>query len=157
MCPDSKPSRTSKEELTAAAETITNLFRSPANSSAPSFLSPTVALAQTSASMASTLMMSAPCLLVQNGMPLIPTPLLQQPKAKFRDYTCEKNFPEKLFDILETPEHSDILQWIPGGEAYTIVDKMRFASEDVPALLKQTQFTSFTGKLCRLKFNLTLL
>jgi hypothetical protein len=90
-------------------------------------------------------------------MPLIPTPLLQQPKAKFRDYTCEKNFPEKLFDILETPEHSDILQWIPGGEAFTIVDKMRFASEDVPALLKQTQFTSFTGKLCRLKFNLTLL
>eukprot|EP00979_Chaetoceros_neogracilis_P005890 scaffold1137_cov247-Chaetoceros_neogracile.AAC.14 len=157
MCLDSKPLRTN-QELTAA-QTLTDLFRSPANSSVPSSLYPAVAQAQISASMASTLpvpalTMSAPYLLVQNGfMPPIPTSVLQQPKTKIRHYTSGKNFPQKLFDILETPEHSDILKWLPGGEAFTIVDKLRFASEDIPALLKQTQFNSFTRKLCRWKFN----
>eukprot|EP00979_Chaetoceros_neogracilis_P011719 scaffold2957_cov232-Chaetoceros_neogracile.AAC.11 len=92
---------------------------------------------------------------VHTNTPPIPTTLLQQPEArgKTSDSTFhEKNFPQKLLDILETPEHSDILKWLPGGEAFIIVDKTLFASEDLPALLKQTQFTSFIRKLCRWNF-----
>jgi antitoxin component of MazEF toxin-antitoxin module len=95
-----------------------------------------------------------PGVLVRNGMPPIPTSLIQQPEARktTSDSIFEKNFPQKLLDILETPEHSDILKWLPGGEAFIIVDKTRFASEDLPDLLKETQFTSFIRKLCRWKF-----
>jgi antitoxin component of MazEF toxin-antitoxin module len=157
MCLDSKLA-CSSQELTAA-QTLAALIRSPANSSAS--VLPAVAQAQISVNTApaappamvpALLALPVGGVLVQNGIPPIPTTLLQQPKAKTSDSTFEKNFPQKLLDILETPEHSDILKWLPGGKAFTIVDKTRFTSEDLPALLKQTQFTSFTRKLCRWKF-----
>eukprot|EP00979_Chaetoceros_neogracilis_P014770 scaffold4873_cov133-Chaetoceros_neogracile.AAC.1 len=163
MILDSKTACAS-QELTAA-QTLTALIRSPAANSTSSVL-PAVAQAQILSSAVNTasappaMMPGAllalppmPGVLVRNGMPPIPTTLLQQPKAaKTSDGTFEKNFPQKLLDILETPEHSDILKWLPGGEAFTIVDKTRFASEDLPDLLKQNQFTSFIRKLCRWKF-----
>jgi hypothetical protein len=62
------------------------------------------------------------------------------------------NFPQKLLEILETPEHSNILKWLPGGKAFVIIDKKRFASDILPTYLKPSQFTSFTRKLCRWKF-----
>jgi hypothetical protein len=64
----------------------------------------------------------------------------------------KKNFPEKLFEILENPEHSEILKWLPGGKAFIIMDKKRFAGEILSSYFKQTQFTSFTRKLSRWKF-----
>eukprot|EP00979_Chaetoceros_neogracilis_P011723 scaffold2957_cov232-Chaetoceros_neogracile.AAC.15 len=164
MILDSKTACAS-QELTAA-QTLTALIRSPAANSTSSVLS-AVAQAQILSSAVNTasappaMMPGAllalppmPGVLVRNGMPPIPTTLLQQqPKArKTSDSTFEKNFPQKLLDILETPEHSDILKWLPSGEAFTIVDKTRFASEDLPDLLKETQFTSFIRKLCRWKF-----
>jgi hypothetical protein len=164
MILDSKPACASQE--ITAAQTLTALIRSPANSTTTSIL-PAVAQAQISsavdtapvppAMMPGALLAALPPVagvLFRNGVHPIPTTLLQQqPEArKTSDSTFEKNFPQKLLDILETPEHSDILKWLPGGEAFTIVDKTRFASEDLPALLKETQFTSFIRKLCRWKF-----
>eukprot|EP00979_Chaetoceros_neogracilis_P000576 scaffold138_cov145-Chaetoceros_neogracile.AAC.3 len=162
MILDSKPACAS-QELTAA-QTLTAIIRSPANITTTSIL-PAVAQAQISSAVNTASAPSAMVpgalltippvadVLVRTSTPPIPTTLLQQPKAaKTSDSTFEKNFPQKLLDILETPEHSDILKWLPGGEAFTIVDKMRFASEDLPALLKETQFTSFIRKLCRWNF-----
>eukprot|EP00979_Chaetoceros_neogracilis_P014771 scaffold4874_cov165-Chaetoceros_neogracile.AAC.1 len=164
MILDSKPAYSSQEITTA--QTLTAIvIRSPANSTTCPIM-PAVAQAQISDVTNTTAPVAPPAMvpgallalptasvLVRNGMPPIPTTLLQQPKAaKTSDGTFEKNFPQKLLDILETPEHSDILKWLPGGEAFIIVDKTRFASEDLPALLKETQFTSFIRKLCRWKF-----
>ena len=76
----------------------------------------------------------------------------QQAKPKTKADKVKKNFPQKLFGILENPEHANILKWLPGGKAFIIVDKKRFAKNLLPDYFKQTQFTSFTRKLSRWKF-----
>jgi len=63
------------------------------------------------------------------------------------------NFAQKLFEILEDPENTDIIKWLPGGKGWIMMDKKRFANEVLPVYFKQTQFTSFTRKLSRWKFN----
>jgi len=64
----------------------------------------------------------------------------------------KKNFPSKLFDVISDEAHSDIVQWLPGGKAFIIHDKKRFASDILPRYFKQSQFTSFTRKLTRWNF-----
>jgi len=76
----------------------------------------------------------------------------QQAKPKTKADKVKKNFPQKLFGILEDPEHANILKWLPGGKAFIIMDKRRFAEDILPSFFKQTQFTSFTRKLSRWKF-----
>jgi len=63
------------------------------------------------------------------------------------------NFAQKLFEILEDPGNTDIIKWLPGGKGWIMMDKKRFAEEVLPVYFKQTQFTSFTRKLSRWKFN----
>lgn len=62
-------------------------------------------------------------------------------------------FAQKLFEILDKPEHSHIIKWLPGGKAWIVMDKKSFTSEILPKYFKQSQFTSFTRKLSRWKFN----
>ena len=76
----------------------------------------------------------------------------QQSKPKTKTDKVKKNFPQKLFGILEDPENASILKWLPGGKAFIIMDKRRFAEGILPSFFKQTQFTSFTRKLSRWKF-----
>lgn len=65
----------------------------------------------------------------------------------------KRNFAEKLFDLLlETGFHSDIIKWLPGGKAFIVMDKRRFANEIMPTYFKESQYTSFTRKLSRWKF-----
>jgi len=66
--------------------------------------------------------------------------------------TKKKNFPMQLFDILEKPEHHDVVRWLPGGKAFIIMDKKRFADEILSVYFKKTQFASFARKLTRWKF-----
>jgi hypothetical protein len=99
-----------------------------------------------------------------NGMPPLPTiyqqrstvqtalPAQPQPKPKTKTDKVKKNFPQKLFEILETAEHDNVLKWLPGGKAFIIMDKKCFAKDLLPNYFKQTQFTSFTRKLSRWKF-----
>jgi len=66
---------------------------------------------------------------------------------------CPKmNFPAKLFEVITDEANSDIIQWLPGGKAYIIHDKKRFAADILPRYFKQSQFTSFTRKLSRWNF-----
>lgn len=69
-----------------------------------------------------------------------------------KESLSKPNFPTKLFNILESNQNSDIICWLPGGKAFIIKDKKRFASEILPRHFKQSQFTSFTRKLTRWKF-----
>lgn len=64
----------------------------------------------------------------------------------------KKRFAQKLFDVLESGHHSDIVTWLPGGKAFIVVDKKRFATEILPHYFKESQYTSFTRKLSRWKF-----
>ncbi len=61
-------------------------------------------------------------------------------------------FPMKLHDIISDKANEDIIKWLPGGKAFIIVDKKRFATEVLPHHFAQSQFTSFTRKLSRWKF-----
>lgn len=72
----------------------------------------------------------------------------QQTNGKF----VRRSFPQKLMDILNDEQNSDIIKWLPCGTAFMIVDKKRFAVEILPQYFKQTQFTSFTRKLTRWNF-----
>lgn len=141
-----------RQEL-SAAEALTALQRSPTSSP------PALPTAESEIPA----MPALPAAL--NGMPPLPTicqeqrstvqtalPAQPQPKPKASADKVKKNFPQKLFEILETPEHENILKWLPGGKAFIIMDKKRFAKDLLPNYFKQTQFTSFTRKLSRWKF-----
>ena len=77
---------------------------------------------------------------------------LQQQQQQTNGKFVRKSFPQKLMDILNDDQNSDIIKWLPCGTAFMIVDKKRFAAEILPQYFKQTQFTSFTRKLTRWNF-----
>jgi len=95
---------------------------------------------------------------------LVPAPSVQAPgpalhivketKHKRRNPLKDEviNFPKKLFDILQKPEHQDVLMWLSGGKAFIILDKERFVSDIIPIYFKACQFPSFARKLKRWKF-----
>lgn len=64
----------------------------------------------------------------------------------------KRNFAQKLFDVLDSGYHSDVAKWLPGGTAFIVLNKRRFANEILPVYFKQSQYTSFTRKLSRWKF-----
>lgn len=64
----------------------------------------------------------------------------------------KRNFAQKLFDLLESGCHSDIIMWLPGGRAFIVLDKKRFSREILPYYYKESQYTSFTRKLSRWNF-----
>jgi hypothetical protein len=76
----------------------------------------------------------------------------ETPKTKTNNKK-KRNFAQKLFDVLDTGCHSDVIAWLPGGKAFIVLDKRRFASEVLPHYFKESQYTSFTRKLSRWKFS----
>ena len=64
----------------------------------------------------------------------------------------KRNFAQKLFDVLDSGYHSDVTKWLPGGKAFIVLNKRRFANEILPLYFKQSQYSSFTRKLRRWKF-----
>lgn len=74
-----------------------------------------------------------------------------QGQNKFQ-YQVRLNFAQKLYEILDNPQYSDTIKWLPGGKSWIIMDKRAFTTEILPLFFKQTQFTSFTRKLSRWKF-----
>lgn len=127
-----------KTEELSAARTLTALCKSPSSSPMPQ-MPPLNGLPA-----AETLQMQ--------HVPVVGTQQMKEEQSKAKGEKIKKNFPEKLFEILENPDHAEILKWLPGGKAFIIMDKKRFASDLLPLYFKQTQFTSFTRKLSRWKF-----
>jgi len=63
-------------------------------------------------------------------------------------------FPLRLHALVCDKATDEIIRWLPSGKAFLIVDKKRFASELLPLFFPQScQFTSFTRKLSRWRFN----
>ncbi len=59
-------------------------------------------------------------------------------------------------EMLQNEKVSDIISWTPDGNAFSIHDKKRFASEVLPLYFKESiQFSSFTRRMNRWKFTLT--
>lgn len=76
----------------------------------------------------------------------------QTPKLK-TIHKKKRNFAQKLFDALDSGYHSDVITWLPGGKAFIVLDKKRFATDILPHYFKESQYTSFTRKLSRWKFS----
>ncbi len=56
-------------------------------------------------------------------------------------------------EMLENDGISDIVSWLPDGDAFAIHDKKRFAAEVLPLFFKGSiKFSSFTRRLKRWKF-----
>eukprot|EP00979_Chaetoceros_neogracilis_P005415 scaffold986_cov289-Chaetoceros_neogracile.AAC.1 len=154
----SKPFRMNDEELTAA-ETLTSLYRSLSSSIPPAPRRPLPPVVRVPILVMPTEYVLIPPAVPrdqQNIMHLVSTThpsLHKQPNIKrTKNDKARKKFPQKLLEILETPEHSAILKWLPGGKAFVIMDRKRFTSDILPKYLKQAKFTSFTRKLFRWKF-----
>lgn len=101
------------------------------------------------ASLGSRLMPSMPAI-EPMGLPAVtapPPPSSSSPGGKHK-----ANFPMKLYEVLESGKYEDIISWLPGGKAFIITNKKRFATDVLPKYFKQSQFTSFTRKLSRWKF-----
>jgi len=63
-------------------------------------------------------------------------------------------FAENLFAILEAPEYSDIITWLPDGKAFVVINTVRFASEILPkAFSPMSQIDSFNRRLLRWNFH----
>lgn len=58
-----------------------------------------------------------------------------------------KNFPNKLHQILSTPEYSHIISWMPHGRAWKIHKKDLFVREIVPKYFMQAEHEFFTCQL----------
>lgn len=82
------------------------------------------------------------------GLPAVAT----TPPSSTSGEKSKPNFPMKLFEVLESGKYEDIISWLPGGKAFIITNKKRFATDVLPIHFKQSQFTSFTRKLSRWKF-----
>jgi len=62
------------------------------------------------------------------------------------------SFPQRLMDILNDEEHSDVISWLPHGKGFIMYKKKKFAAQVLPKYFKQSKFTSFTRKLNRWGF-----
>ena len=78
---------------------------------------------------------------------------IENEKNELIDDYRGKTFPQKLFHIISDERNTNIINWLPEGNAFMILDKKRFAKEILFVYFKQTQFTSFTRKLNRWSFN----
>lgn len=152
-----KNSSVKKKEELSAAEALTSLCKSPSTSPLCSSVTQTIRQEEEHGS-SPFLLPSTACSLSNIPMPPLTSTsnILKDDHASStandKGYVTKQNFPQKLFDILDNPEHKDILKWLPGGKAFIIMDKKRFATEILPVYFKQTQYTSFTRKLSRWKF-----
>eukprot|EP00561_Arcocellulus_cornucervis_P013398 CAMPEP_0185799364 /NCGR_PEP_ID=MMETSP1322-20130828/283_1 /TAXON_ID=265543 /ORGANISM="Minutocellus polymorphus, Strain RCC2270" /LENGTH=624 /DNA_ID=CAMNT_0028494935 /DNA_START=87 /DNA_END=1961 /DNA_ORIENTATION=- len=64
-----------------------------------------------------------------------------------------ESFPQQLMKMLNDPANSEIVAWVPSGDAFMVHSKDQFVTEVMPAYFgKQSKFTSFTRKLNRWGF-----
>jgi len=55
-------------------------------------------------------------------------------------------------EILSNEAHSEVIAWLPHGQAFVIYQKQKFVNDVLPRYFKQTKYTSFTQKLNRWGF-----
>lgn len=82
-----------------------------------------------------------------------PSNVLAGTKEDLMGDAKKKTFAEQLYDILEDEEHHDVLQWMPDGDSFTIVDHKKFILNKMPKLFNIRNMSSFVRKLGRWGFS----
>ena len=54
-----------------------------------------------------------------------------------------KTFPQKLYEILDDPELSEIISWLPSGRHWKVHNRQRFENELMEQHFKSTKWKSF--------------
>ena len=72
--------------------------------------------------------------------------LMLDPKIKI-------SFAEHLYNVLENPEHHDVLNWMPDGLSFTVVNHKKFVLQKMPKLFQIRNMSSFVRKLGRWGFS----
>lgn len=57
------------------------------------------------------------------------------------------NFPESLFAILSNTDHSSIIEWLPHGRSFVILNRDEFAKRVLPVYFRHSNLTSFNRQL----------
>ena len=65
----------------------------------------------------------------------------------------QKNFAEKLLELLDTPELQEIFHWVPSGEAFCITDQKAFESKIMAKHFPTAKFESFARRMRRWGFH----
>lgn len=69
------------------------------------------------------------------------------------DVTKKHSFAEHLMAVLDDESNSDILTWMPDGNAFTIINPKKFTLVDMPKLFNIRNMSSFVRKLGRWGFH----
>lgn len=69
-----------------------------------------------------------------------------------RNPNQKPTFAEQLYDILENEEHHDVLQWMPDGMSFTVVNHKKFTLYKMAKLFNIRNMSSFVRKLGRWGF-----
>lgn len=72
--------------------------------------------------------------------------LMLDPKIKI-------SFGEHLYNVLENEEHHDVLNWMPDGKSFTVVNHKKFVLQKMPTLFQIRNMSSFVRKLGRWGFS----
>ena len=62
-------------------------------------------------------------------------------------------FAEYLLQVLENPANHDVLQWMPCGTQFTVVNHRKFTAQRMPELFQIRNMSSFVRKLTRWGFS----
>jgi len=90
-----------------------------------------------------------------SSKPKSPTPnVIQGTKEDLMlDPKIKLSFAEHLYNVLENPEHHDVLNWMPDGLSFTVVNHKKFVLQKMPTLFQIRNMSSFVRKLGRWGFS----
>lgn len=89
----------------------------------------------------------------RSATPLVASPASIVGKIVETRYDKKLSFAEQLMAILDDENYSDLLVWMPDGEAFTIVDPKKFTKDHMPKLFNIRNMSSFVRKLTRWGFS----
>jgi hypothetical protein len=75
------------------------------------------------------------------------------PSKHIQDDNKKHSFAEHLMAVLDDESNSDILTWMPDGNAFTIINPKKFTLVDMPKLFNIRNMSSFVRKLGRWGFH----
>ena len=76
----------------------------------------------------------------------------EQADVPYSDPHAKANFPRVLMDILSEKRSRGIIEWLPCGERFVIIDKTSFSKEILPLYFGKVKLPSFSRKLNRWGF-----
>ena len=85
----------------------------------------------------------------------VDTALTQRPRSVSDSASSSKRkptFPDRLHALLSNRSLNEIIDWLPSGKSFCILNKDEFTAKVLPAYFKETKFASFARRLKRWGF-----